>query len=43
MNDETKIPQEQESARGAELEFNHDYDLMRAYAEQLNGVAETEE
>ncbi|WP_268795631.1 hypothetical protein [Paenibacillus sp. Soil766] len=43
MNDETTIPQEQETERKAELEYNHDYDLMRAYAEQLNGEVEAGE
>lgn len=43
MEDETTIPQEQESARMAEYEFNHDYDLIRAYAEQLNGEVESGE
>ena len=33
----------QESARVAEYEFNHDYDLIRAYAEQLNGEVESGE
>ncbi|WP_310225669.1 hypothetical protein [Paenibacillus qinlingensis] len=35
--DEANVPQEQETAHIAEVEINHDYDLMRAYAEQLNG------
>ncbi|WP_173115754.1 hypothetical protein [Paenibacillus qinlingensis] len=43
MKDETTIPQEHETSHMSELPFNHDYDLMRAYAEQLNGEVEARE
>ncbi|CAN7612238.1 hypothetical protein [Paenibacillus sp. LjRoot56] len=43
MKEETTIPQEQETSRIAEPEFNHDYDLIRAYAEQMNGEVEARE
>ncbi|WP_279615907.1 hypothetical protein [Paenibacillus pectinilyticus] len=43
MDNETTTPQEQETAHVAEVEFNHDYDLIRAYAEQLNGGVEVGE
>lgn len=43
MKDETTFPQEQEDSRTAESEFNHDYDLMRAYADQMNGEVEARE
>ena len=43
MEDETIILQEQETASMAEVELNHDYDLIRAYAEQMNGEIEVGE
>jgi hypothetical protein len=43
LKDETTISQEQETSRIAEPEFNHDYDLIRAYAEQMNGEVEARE
>lgn len=42
VKDETIFPQQQETGREDELEKNHDYELMRAYAEQLNGEFEPE-
>lgn len=43
MNDQTTIHGQQETAQLVELEINHDYDLIRAYAEQLNGQVEVGE
>jgi hypothetical protein len=43
LKDETTISQEQETSHIADPEFNHDYDLIRAYAEQMNGEVEARE
>lgn len=43
MDEETTIAGQQETSSLAELEINHDYDLIRTYAEQLNGQVEAGE
>jgi hypothetical protein len=43
VEDEVTISQEDETQSKAEIEFNHDYDLIRGYAEQLNGEVESGE